>query len=203
MKQIALLMTFLFVSAAVRADAIDGTPALGSPESRITQEELQAGMPLTDIRRAGLKMFATPFNKADGYGDGVFDPSELDTTNEDGGGRPTLANNGTFLRVNGLDAQTCVECHSVVSAATVPFTFGIGGSGGINNSPVFKATFIDVDGRDDYGVLTGGNADMDGRLINPPALFGTGGVQLVGKEMTAELRIDCKGCVFRNPGFPL
>lgn len=187
MKQIALLITLLLTSVMVRADAIDGTPALGSPETRITQDELEAGMSLTDVRRAGLKMFATPFNKADGYGDGEFDTSELDTTNEDGGGRPTLANNGTFLRVNGLDAQTCVECHSVVSAATVPFTFGIGGSGGINNSPIFKATYINVDGKDDSGILTGGNAAMDGRLINPPALFGTGGVQLVGKEMTEEL----------------
>lgn len=187
MKKLAVLITCLLTPVVARADAIDDRPALGPPETRTTQQELQAGMSLVDVRRAGLKIFATPFNKADGYGDGEFLWDEFDTTNEDGGGRPTLANNGTFLRVNGLDAQTCVECHSVVSAATVPFTFGIGGSGGINNSPVFKATFIDVDGKDVAGTLTQGIAEMDGRLINPPALFGTGGVQLVGKEMTEEL----------------
>jgi hypothetical protein len=188
MKQARISVCFVLIPALGITDAIDGAPALGSLESRITQEEIEPGVSLNEVRRAGLKMFATPFNKADGYGDGPFDPGETDTTNDDQGGRPSLAGNGTFLRVNGLDAQTCVECHSVVSAATVPFTFGIGGSGGLNNSPIFKATFIDVDGKDTWGGLTEGNAAMDGRLINPPALFGSGGVQLVGKEMTEELQ---------------
>ncbi|MEJ2257535.1 MAG: hypothetical protein P8X98_11125 [Woeseiaceae bacterium] len=199
MKKIAALMTCLLTPVVLCADALDGTPALGPLETRITQQELEAGMALVDVRRAGLKIFATPFNRADGYGDGEFRWDELDTTSEDRGGRPTLGNNGTFLRVNGLDAQTCVECHSVVSAATVPFTFGIGGSGGINTSPVFRATFIDVDGKDAAGTLTQGIAEMDGRLINPPALFGTGGVQLVAKEMTAELQ-SIRNAASERPG---
>ena len=68
----------------------------------------------------------------------------------------------------------------------------------INNSPVFKATFINVVDYDDAGVIDG-IAEMDGRLINPPALFGTGGVQLVGKEMTEELQSSLE-FARQNPG---
>ena len=83
-------------------------PALGS--NRITQADVVGGaLSEDDIRLAGQKIFSTPFNKLDGYGDGPINP--LDPTSP--GGRPTLQNNGTFLRVNGLDAQTCMECHSV------------------------------------------------------------------------------------------
>ena len=32
-----------------------------------------------------------------------------------------------------------------------------------------------------------GIADFNGRLINPPFLFGSGGIELLGKEMTTEL----------------
>ena len=74
------------------------------------------------LRKRGLEVFGTPFTAAVGYGDG---PVKFDKTSP--GGRPTLQNNGKYLRVNGLDAQTCMECHSVVSNLTIPFTAGIGG----------------------------------------------------------------------------
>ena len=59
-----------FFAAVVHAE----TPALGSPESRITQQEIEAGMALLDVRTAGLKVFSTPFNHLDGFGDGPMDP---------------------------------------------------------------------------------------------------------------------------------
>ena len=157
-------------------------PALGSVESRMTQAEIAGGgLSLTDIRFAGLKMFATAFRKADGYGDQ----------------RPSLQGNGTFLRVNGLDAQSCLECHSVISAGTLPATFGIGGAGTINSSALSGARAIDV--ADSAG---NGFAAFDGRLINPPALFGTGGVQLVAQEMTQRLQ-KLKRRALRQPGRPV
>ena len=164
------------------------------PTPRITQADILSGtLTLDDIRLAGMKMFTTPFNRLDGYGDGPPDP--LDPTSP--GGRPTLQNNGTFLRVNGMDAQTCIECHSVVSNAVVPFRAGIGGVGGSNSNAMFMPRNIDVD--DEAG---NGFAAYDGRFINPPFLFGSGGVQLVAKEMTEDLQ-RLKLVAKSNPGVPI
>jgi len=177
--------------AAFAQTLIGEEPALGSIESRITQQEIAGGyLSLSDIRLAGLKMFATQFRKADGYGDGPIDAADPVSP----GGRPMLQNNGTFLRVNGLDSQACLDCHSIVSADAMPIVLGIGGAGGINDSPMFMTRAIDV-------ADAGGNgfAGFDGRLINPPALFGTGAVQQVGKEMTQRLQ-EHKANALANPG---
>jgi hypothetical protein len=181
-------MLFLMISFS---DAVAEGPNLGPLTDRTTQSDIENGMfSLQEIRAAGLKMFATPFNKLDGFGDGPLDP--LDTTSP--GGRPTLQNNGTFLRVNGLDAQTCLECHTLISAATVPFKLGVGGAGGINSSAMFLPTLIDV-----QDVAKRGFAGFNGRLINPPALFGLGGVQLVAQEMTTDLQ-RLKAKALAHPG---
>jgi len=90
------------------------TPALGS--ARITQADVTGGeMSLVEIRREGLRIFTTLFNKLDGYGDGPMDVADPVSP----GGRPTLQGNGTLLRLNGLDARSCIECHAMVSAATL------------------------------------------------------------------------------------
>jgi hypothetical protein len=182
-----------FVSpSSVAAQTVLGEePALGSAESRLTQSEIESGaLTLFDVRLSGLKIFATQFRKADGYGDGPIDPAN--TT--DPGGRPTLQDNGTFLRVNGLDAQACLDCHAVLSNDAMPFISGVGGAGSLNNSAMFMTRSIDVEDS-----LGNGFAGFDGRVINPPALFGTGGVQLVAQEMTVALQRQKKHAV-RNPG---
>ena len=128
------------------------------------------------LRRIGGLIFSTPFNKLDGHGHGPFrahEPDFLET-------RPTLQGNGTFLRVNGLDSQTCLECHSVLSNAVVPFRFGVGGVGSGSSNAMFKPTWIDP--------TDGGKDNYTGRFINPPFLFGSGGVELVAKEMTRDLQ---------------
>jgi len=164
--------------------------------NRIQQSDITGGgLTKFDIRKAGLKIFSTPFNKFDGYGDG---PADLNNPTAPGN-RPTLQNNGTFLRVNGLDSQTCMECHSVGSNAVAPFRFAIGGVGGSNNNAMFQPTSIDV--ADDAAL---GEASFNGRYINPPFLFGSGGVELLAKEMTRELR-DIRRLARAQPGvvFPL
>lgn len=166
-------------------------PRLGPLSDRLKQSDVASGqMSLDELRREGLKMFATPFNKADGYGDGPMNPEDPTSF----GGRPTLGNNGTFLRINGLDGQTCVDCHAVVSSTTTPPTFGVGGFGGLNDSPMFMPTLFDVS--DEAGL---GFAFLDGRLIVPPHLFGVGGVQLIAKEMTADLQALAVQAI-ANPG---
>ncbi len=139
------------------------------------------------LRRMGGLVFSTPFTKLDGHGHGpvsAHDPDFLET-------RPTLQGNGTFLRVNGLDAQTCMECHSVLSNAVVPFRFGVGGVGSSSSNAMFKPTWIDP--------TTGGKENFNGRFINPPFLFGSGGVELLGKEMTLDLQ-QLRAQARQNPG---
>lgn len=151
-----------------------------------------------DVRRLGLSVFSTPFNTRDGYGDGPFDSAEPGSRAP--GERPTLQGNGTLLRVNGLDAQSCNECHSILSAATRPPTLGIAGVGGSVTNAIIAPTLIDVaDSEDDrvaweadhdpdLPVVVDGVADFSGRFANPPFLFGGGAVELLAKEMTADLQ---------------
>jgi len=178
----------MFSGAAMAALPGEG-PRLGT--DRITQDDVEfGGMTLFELRQQGLRMFSTPFNKQDGYGDGPINPADTTTP----GGRPTLQNNGTFLRVNGLDGQTCLECHSIVSNASVPAKLGIGGVGGSVTNAMAGPKNIDVDDEAQVGF-----ASYDGRFINPPFLFGSGGVELLGKEMTIELQA-LKAQAEANPG---
>ena len=189
-KFIALAsIVLLFVGSAYGQTPPGEKPVLEPP--RVTQAMITSGqLSLQQIRAHGLRMFAAPFNRLDGFGDGPMDPSDPVAP----GGRPSLQNNGTFLRVNGLDAQTCMECHSVLSNQTVPFTFGVGGVGGANNNAMAGTSAIDP-------ADTAGNgfAAFNGRFINPPFLFGAGGIQALGKEMTAELQA-LKEQAKDNPG---
>lgn len=151
-----------------------------------------------DVRQRGLSVFATPFNTHDGMGDGPFDPSEVNT--REFGHRPTLQGNGLSLRVNGLDAQSCNECHTIVSNRSRIPTLGLAGVGGMVQNAIIMPTMIDVaDSFDDRMVYQNGHdpdlqmvfdglADYNGRFANPPFLFGGGGVELLGKEMTADLQ---------------
>jgi hypothetical protein len=156
-------------------------PRLNSSD-RINQSDIEAGkLSIKQIRKGGLLVFVTPFNKADGYGDGIPDLNLLD--NRSPGNRPTLQGNLTFLRVNGLDSQTCLECHTIISNAEVPARLGVGGVGGASQNAMFQPDNIDVA---DYN--NDGTANFNGRFINPPFLFGSGGVELVGLEMTRDLQ---------------
>jgi hypothetical protein len=81
-------------------------PAIPSLDD-ILDDYDQGHLNLKDLRRLGLSVFSTPFNTFDGLGDGPFDAAETDRLAF--GHRPTLQGNGLFLRVNGLDAQSCNE----------------------------------------------------------------------------------------------
>ena len=191
LRQLVISLSVPLLIAAVADPTVAAdTPNIGP--DRITQEQiLSDDLSLEEIRRAGLLTFTTPFNKLDGYGDGPIDPADTISP----GGRPTLAGNGTFLRVNGLDAQTCLECHSIISNATIPATLGIGGVGGSNANAIIMPTFIDPADLDDLD----GAAGFDGRFANPPFIFGAGGVELLALEMTEDLQA-LKQQAVGNPG---
>jgi hypothetical protein len=182
------VLSLLLVASPGLAQSVPGEgPRLRQAGVVVKQEEIEErSLSLLEIRRQGMLVFCTPFNKLDGYGDGAHDPSNPIVP----GARPTLQGNGTFLRVNGLDGQTCLECHSIVSNASVPARLGLGGVGGSVTNAIFQPTFVDVAEAD-----TG----FDGRFINPPFLFGSGGVQLLADEMTEDLQA-LKTFAIANPG---
>ena len=171
---------------------------------------------LDQVRAMGLSVFSTPFNTHDGFGDGPFDPTEYDDPNGNDtlvfGHRPTLQGNGTLLRVNGLDAQSCNECHTIVSNATRPPELGLGGVGGMVQNAIIMPSLIDVaDSFDDRVFFQSGHdpslplefdgvADYNGRFANPPFLFGGGGVEALAKEMTADLQHLLQRARRRPPG---
>jgi mono/diheme cytochrome c family protein len=179
-------------SAALAVGAATNRAERPNFSGRVTQEQISYGeLSLHEIRRAGLRVFTTPFNKLDGYGDGPMDLT--DTVSP--GGRPTLQGNGTLLRVNGLDGQTCFECHSLVSAAEVPPRLGIGGVGGSVTNAIIMPTSIDPADLLDLDEVAG----FDGRFANPPFVFGSGGVELLGLEMTQDLQ-RLRARALANPG---
>ena len=182
-----------FAVATAIADPIDLPGETPTLTPRIEQSDLD-DMSLAEMIEHGRRIFSTPFTIMDGLGDGPIDPDDPTIF----GGRPTLDNNGQFLRVNGLDTQSCNECHSIVSNATRPPLLGIGGVGGVSTNAFFKVTGIDVaDSR------FNGFAELDnGRFINPPFLFGSGGIELLGKEMTKDLQL-LKQQAIAQPGTPI
>jgi len=169
-------MGFAWPLAAVAEPEFEG-PRL---DVAITQEEIEAGEhSRIALRSSGRRIFSTPFNKADGHGDGPIDSANPELP----GGRPTLQNNGTFLRFNGLDSQTCVECHSILSNQSIPPKFAVGGAGSGSSNAFPGVVDPDLDDSESNGF-----AAMGGRMINPPHLFGVGGIELVGREMTEDLQ---------------
>ena len=172
-------------------------PEIPSHESLIKMFN-QGRLSMDDLRRMGLSVFSTPFTPRDGLGDGPFDVSETEPGKL--GQRPTLQARQVFLRINGLDAQSCNECHTIVDNSTRPPTLGLGGVGGNVQNAMAGPSMLDVaDSSDDRVAFAGGHtpdlplafdgvADYNGRFINPPFLFGGGGVELLGKEMTQNLQ---------------
>lgn len=174
---VCLLISFLSFPVLAQSQ-VGEAPALGT--NRITQSQITNNdLSLQFLRKKGREIFSTPFNTLDGFGDGPVDPNDPTSP----GGRPTLQNNGKFLRVNGLDSQACVECHGVLSNDAIPPRFGVGGVGGVGANAMGGATEIDVDDEAGFNY-----AFYNGRFINPPFVFGSGGVELVGKEMTKDLQ---------------
>jgi hypothetical protein len=183
-----LLVAMPFICTGLFAQNLPGEgPALGT--NRVTQNDIVNGVYThQELRKRGREIFSTPFNILDGLGEGErgqaieetlsSGPYDPPTTHI----RPTLQNNGIFLRVDGLDSQTCLECHGILSNKAIPSKFGVGGVGGVGANAMGGATEIDV--TDELGL---GYAFYNGRFINPPFLFGSGGVELLAREINEDI----------------
>ncbi len=202
MKKLTLFFALLLALTGGVTLAQDDPPNLpdGLTFTQIVNGLNNGTLSIFQVRQRGLEVFTTPFNNQDGHGDGPFNPAETDNRTPLGGGRPRLQGNGQFLRVNGLDTQSCNECHTLVANGNRPPTTGIGGVGAVTQNAIIMPSVIDVadsnDNRTQYApghipdlpLVKDGVADFNGRFANPPFLFGGGGVELLGKEMTADLQ---------------
>jgi len=212
MKLRSISIACAFALAAPLAAVADDDPVdigqLFTGDNRVQQSDL-ANMSRDEIRLAGMRMFTNPFIVEDGFGDGeTFDNGSTPSGVQ--GDRGSIQGNRTFQRIGGLDGQTCLECHTIISRRTVPMTFGIGGVGGVNNTVLGAGgnTFVDLDlqGRSQLSTsgVTPSQANIDGRTINPPFIFGAGGIELLANEMTEELQHQLEAAEAAGDGtYPL
>jgi hypothetical protein len=161
-------------------------PAITNYLQGLDQEKMAEGKyPLKEVLEAGGHLWTTPFQpydgeKGDGYGEGPSGPRSMQRAIFN-----SLANSASpanrYLRVNGLDSQSCFECHNsigsyVINSKTgmmIRKPFGVGGPAGSNSNafinpryPVPQTLFV----------------------RNPPAVFGSGYVQALAAEMTIDLQ---------------
>ena len=157
------------------AEAGDG--AL-NPCVRIDQGELVRGeVPLYEVLEAGRHLFTTPFTVEDGFGEGPTGPRR-----RRGGLYPEPRQGFGFLRLNGLDSQSCFECHNSIGSDRLGDTITLGAlskrPGAVAGAAGFASNaFI--------------NPDFPETTIkfirNPPHTFGSAYVQRLAEEISLDL----------------
>lgn len=179
----------------------------------LDQEQLLAGKySLAVVLEAGQNQFNLPFDPEHGFGEGARGPrSEQRAVWNPRGG--TGANTAwPFLRVNGIDSQSCFECHSSIGQYVPPYAKTTaqvrkpgaeGGPAGAGNT-----AFINDQFPEELAQLT--TLGPDGKPIavltkfarNPPVVFGTGYTQRLATEMTTELMAQQAAVVAAAQGRP-
>jgi hypothetical protein len=179
---------------------------------------LQGQYPLSFVLQAGGQFWTTPFTQydpatglGDGYGEGptgprsaqrkVFNPQAFNTGVA---GRPY-----PFLRMNGLDSQSCYECHNTIgsdpgygpgSALIRKQPLSVGGSAGSNSNAFINPCFP----------ISSVNPDLKNHPITllvrqPPHVFGVGYIQTIADEITGALyalRTQARTTAQKQPGVP-
>ncbi|AGY58055.1 di-heme oxidoredictase family protein [Gloeobacter kilaueensis] len=163
-----LLLGTLAVAGHSLAGGLDygDQPAI-APDIDTDQDKVDAGRyTFAQLFARGSSLFQAPFNRLDGHGD----PR-----------RAHLRPGSPFFRFRGLDSQSCLECHNNtgLSASLQSKADSDGGAGG------FVATAFKLS-----GVSPG--AASRGTFRNPPSSFGSGYIELLAREMSAELREERK-----------
>lgn len=199
------------------ADA--GAPSLSAP-IRVSQAEISAGaVSFRAIMEIGRHLFTQSFTPEDGYGEGPTGPRELKRRLEGSGGSMAAFAQLPWMRINGLDAQACLECHSVGGmdrlgvarpAARSIRTDGLAGTGGVSAAAIINPMRQEPPVpwvRD--ALLANGYGDPDNMaavfLRNPPHVFGAGYTQTLAEEMSFDLlhaRLTALRAAADHPGTP-
>lgn len=199
----------LLLTAAGMAVAQDRTVT-----SAVSVRQDQVGTyTLNHILEAGRQFFAVDFLEADGHGEGPLGPragQKIELWKGAG-----LDNTFPFLRINGLDSQSCFACHNSAGTAVARGElFKTQKPGGVGGSADFASVlFSNADFPEAPLPGTGGleaeatKFETTGRLTHivraPPRAFGSAYVQELALEMTEELEEIVKEATAQaqaNPG---
>lgn len=160
-------------------------------EVRHSQDDINANaVPFEELFYAGKHIFSNRFTTEDHYGEGATGPRRS---------KYMMANreNYPFLRFNGLDSQSCLECHLAIGFAPqmnysdekpkIRFAKQLGFTGG---GAGFASNAF---GLENFGCMPAGeNCNPDdptnGVIRNPPHAFGAGYTQTLAEEMTWDLQ---------------
>ena len=189
-----LALALLAVSAAAQQ------PVVQAPWN-IDQTQLQNGqVPLQLLLQAGQRFFTTPylpFNRmtgsGDGYGEGPNGPRWAARVSFYSGTK----HGWPFLRLNGLDSESCYECHNSMGSYVVSSQSG----GGFNRKP---GTAGGSAGSNSNAFINPGFPNPLTYFVrNPPHTFGSGYTQTLADEMTWELlsqAVDARKRAAASPG---
>lgn len=172
-------------------------------EPDIDQEKLLRGeYALGYVLEAGQNQFNFPFTAEHGHGEGVKGPrSKQRAIWNPRGGTVADPEAWPFLRVNGIDSQSCFECHNSIGVevpadskakpAHVRKPSAQGGPAGAANT-----AFINDQFPEHLAQLLvkdpAKKAVMTKFARNPPHVFGTGYTQRLATEMSTELQAQTK-----------
>ena len=172
------------ILALITASALAQQPVI-TPPWNIDQQQLESGqVPVPLLLQAGQRFFTTPylpFNKitgsGDGYGEGPNGPRWAARVAFYSGTR----HGWPFLRLNGLDSQSCYECHNTLGSYILSPQNG----GGFNRKP---GTAGGSAGSNSNAFINPGFPNPLTYFVrNPPHTFGTAYTQSLADEMTWEL----------------
>ena len=185
-RLVALLAVLLLAGLAGLSPGWAQSPVF-SERVNIDQERLQQGAyPLFKVLESGGQFFSTPYTpydratgEGDGYGEGPQGPRQQQIA----AFYPPDAARYRFLRLNGLDSQSCYECHNSIGSYIEPGSRtgalmrkpgSVGGGAGSNSN-----AFINPDFPNPITLF----------IRQPPHVFGTGYTQQLATEITTDLAI--------------
>ncbi|MDR4505163.1 MAG: hypothetical protein MRK01_10285 [Candidatus Scalindua sp.] len=160
-------------------------------EVRFSQDDInQNKVPFEDLFYAGKHIFSNRFTTEDHYGEGPTGPRRSKYTMDD-------RENYPFLHFNGLDSQSCLECHLAVGFAPqknysndqpkIRFAKQLGftaGGAGFASSAFGLENF----GCEPESEECDSTNPTRGVIRNPPHAFGAGYTQTLAEEMTWDLQ---------------
>jgi Di-haem oxidoreductase, putative peroxidase len=169
-----------------------------TPQVSIDQDQLQAGKyPLAKVLESGGQFFSTPFlpydattDSGDGYGEGKYGPRTLQRK----AFYPPAWPDYHFLRLNGLDSQSCFECHNSIGSYVPPGSSAeirkpgtVAGSAGSNSNAFINSKFP---------------TPLTFLIRQPPHVFGSGYTQTLASEMTGDLAAEVEAARATIQGHP-
>ncbi|WAP68998.1 di-heme oxidoredictase family protein [Jiella pelagia] len=171
---------------------------------RVSQDDITNGnVDFRQVMEIGRHLFTQSFTAADGYGEGPIGPREKKRRQMAASGLGPMAafTQIPWMRVHGLDAQACLECHNAsgfetpTDGATPGRTVRpdrVSGAGAVTSAAIINPLLEDpapawvLDAFNERGVADPGNMYAV-FLRNPPHLFGAGYTQKLAEEMTFDL----------------